>query len=88
MKVFLCPKCKVNPEITPTEIKCPRCGKTATGNNLLETVEKWNAEDYSDAGKAVKVVVKDIDEIKEEVKAEIEKPVKKPAKKPVKKGKK
>lgn len=85
MKVSLCTKCKISPEITPNEIKCPKCGKTATGNTLTETVEKWNKEDYSDAGKPVTVVVKDIDEIKEEIKAEEVKPVRKPVKKPIKK---
>ena len=87
MKVSLCTKCKISPAITPNEIKCPKCGKTANGNTLTETVEKWNKEDYSDAGKPVTVVVKDIDEIKEEVRNEepVEKPAKKPVKKPIKK---
>ena len=72
MKVIICPKCRISPEITTTEIKCPKCGRKSIGVDLSDTVTKWNKEEYADAGKPAQVVVKDIDAIKEEAKAEIE----------------
>ena len=89
MKVIVCPKCRISPDITATEIKCPKCGRTSAGVDLTDTVTKWDNEQYVDPGKKTQVVVKDIDEIKEEVKAEIgaEAPTEDPAEeKPVKKA--
>ena len=102
MKVSLCSKCRITPEITPTMLKCPKCGRSASGKDLAETVAKWNNEEFSEKGKAEKVVIKDeetlkaetIKEIKEleskepeiEESKEEEKPIRKTVKKPVKKG--
>lgn len=47
MKVLFCPSCLISPNITATEVKCPKCGKTANGENLTETVTRWNDREYS-----------------------------------------
>lgn len=70
MKVSLCPKCRISPSITTTEIKCPKCGVVANGSNLAESVDNWNSEKFSTPVKPVKVVVKDIDVLKEEIQNE------------------
>ena len=94
MKVTVCPICRITPDITNTEIKCPKCGRMATDKDLNETVTNWNNGVVTE-GKAPKVVIKDEDAIKEEpfmnepVESDDEKekkPIRK-AKKPVKKGK-
>ena len=88
MKVFNCPTCKVIPTITATEIKCPKCGKTAKGLNLPDTVKNWDEGKYS-TKTVVKVVAEEKPAKKDENKGEIcEKPAKKApksAKKPAKK---
>lgn len=70
MKVFNCPVCKVIPAITATEIKCPKCGKTAKGLNLPDTVKNWDDGIYTTKTEVKPVVV--------------EKPVEKSVDKPVK----
>ena len=57
MKVFNCPVCRILPEITATEIKCPKCGKTAKGLNLPDTVKNWDEGNF-----ATKTVVKPVAE--------------------------
>ena len=47
MKVLFCPSCLISPDITATEVKCPKCGKTANGENLTETVTRWNNKEFS-----------------------------------------
>lgn len=42
MKVSLCPNCKVSPNITAEMVKCPKCGRLSKGENLTDTVTKWN----------------------------------------------
>ena len=42
MKVSFCPNCKVSPNITATEVRCPKCGKVSRGVDLTDTVSKWN----------------------------------------------
>jgi len=42
MKVTVCPICRVTPDITNTKLTCPKCGRTAVGKDLTETVERWN----------------------------------------------
>lgn len=69
MKVFNCPVCKVIPTITATEIKCPKCGKTAKGLNLPDTVKNWDDGVYATKTEVKPVVV--------------EKPVEKSVDKPV-----
>lgn len=101
MKVTVCPICRITPDITNTELKCPKCGRTSKGKDLNETVANWNNGVVTD-GKAPKVVIKDEEVLKEEIKEEIEAPAEeempspkktirkkaeKPVKKPVKKGK-
>lgn len=94
MKVTVCPKCRITPDMDSTELVCPKCGRRAVGENLNDTVSNWNEGRLSDSGKEPKVVIKDVEAIKEEAKAEPfmnepveevteEKPVKKaPVRKP------
>lgn len=42
MKVTICPICRLTPELTAKEVKCPKCGRVAYGNDLMETLDKWN----------------------------------------------
>ena len=98
MKVSLCSQCRITPEITPTMLKCPKCGRMACGKDLAETVEKWNNGDFSESGKKAKVVIKDeelkaekveetpvVEEKPEEKPEKAKKDEKKPVRKPVKK---
>lgn len=85
MKVTVCPNCRITPEITNTMLKCPKCGRTATGNSLNETVTKWNAGEVT-TEKVTKAVIKDEapevepkEEIREEVEDEIKEEPKRPA---------
>lgn len=78
MKVLFCPNCRISPEITVNEVKCPKCGKTAKGNDLNETVTRWNAGEFSTETK-VKVVTEEVEKPKKETKPE------KSEKKPVRK---
>jgi len=71
MKVTICPNCRITPEITNTMLKCPKCGRTATGGTLNETVTKWNAGEVT-TEKVTKAVIKDEEAPKEEIKEEIE----------------
>ena len=89
MKVTVCPNCRITPEITNTMLKCPKCGRTATGETLNETVTKWNAgivttEFYSCAytSKVTKAVIEDEEAPKEEIKEEIEDEIKEEPKRP------
>lgn len=47
MKVSLCPNCKVSPNITAEMVKCPKCGRLSKGENLTDTVTKWNNGEVS-----------------------------------------
>lgn len=47
MKVVNCPVCHITPQITATEIHCPKCGKAAKGATLPETVKNWNDGNYA-----------------------------------------
>lgn len=67
MKVSLCPKCRVTPNISITELKCPKCGRTVTGKDLTDTVTKWND------GKAKEEPKTEVEEVKEESKEEVKK---------------
>ena len=70
MKVTVCPVCRITPDITNTELKCPKCGRTAAGKDLNETVTNWN-NGMVTAGKAPKVVIKDEEVLKEEIREEV-----------------
>lgn len=67
MKVTVCPNCRITPEITNTMLKCPKCGRMATGGALNETVTKWNAGEVT-SEKVTKAVIKDEAAPKEEIK--------------------
>lgn len=54
MKVSFCPNCKVSPNITATEVRCPKCGKVSRGVDLTDTVSKWNNGE-TEAKKTVEV---------------------------------
>lgn len=88
MKVTICPSCRITPEITSTMLKCPKCGRTATGETLNETVTKWNAGEVTVRNEAKAVIKDEAPEVepKEETKAEIKKPAPKKAAKPVEKA--
>lgn len=58
MKVSFCPNCRISPDITAELVKCPKCGKTAKGNSLTETVTNWNEGKYSTAT-VIKAVVEE-----------------------------
>lgn len=64
MKVSFCPNCRISPDITTEEVKCPKCGKTAKGENLNETVTKWNNGEYSTITK-VKPVIEEVEKPEE-----------------------
>lgn len=95
MKVTVCPNCRITPEITNTMLKCPKCGRMATGAALNETVTKWNAGEVT-TEKVAKAVIKDEapeaepkeeirEEIEDEIKEEPKRPAPKKAAKPVEK---
>lgn len=73
MKVTICPNCRITPDITNTMLKCPKCGRTAVGEKLNDTVTNWNDGKVTE-GKAPKVVIKDEEVLKEELKEEIKAP--------------
>lgn len=72
MKVTVCPICRITPDIASKELKCPKCGRRAVGDNLNEAVLNWNNGVLASDGKQPKVVIKDEETLKAEVKAEIE----------------
>lgn len=73
MKVTVCPKCGITPDITKTELKCPKCGRTAIGKDLNDTVTKWNNGEIAE-NREPKPVVKEEEIVREEpVKKEIRK---------------
>lgn len=78
MKVTVCPICRVTPDFTNTEVKCPKCGRRSVGKDLTETLTKWN-NGVVETAKAEEPVKKDV---KPEVKDE------EPKKTPVKTAKK
>ena len=87
MKVSLCPKCNVTPQISSTELKCPKCGRTVTGVDLSDTVERWNNGEVKPDVTTEEVAesfIEDVEAVKDELP---EKPIKKPIKKAAKKGK-
>ena len=81
MKVTVCPNCRITPEITNTMLKCPKCGRIATGGALNETVTKWNAGEVT-VRNVTKAVIKDEEAPKEEIREEIEGEIKEEPKKP------
>ena len=81
MKVTVCPNCRITPEITNTMLRCPKCGRTATGATLNETVTKWNAGEVTVKNEA-KAVIKDEEAPKEEIREEIEDEIKEEPKRP------
>lgn len=89
MKVTVCPICRVTPEITNTKLTCPKCGRTAVGEYLEDTVTKWNAGIVTN-GKVTEAVIEDEEapkeEIEDEIKEEPKKPAPKKAAKPVEKA--
>ena len=89
MKVTVCPICRVTPEITNTKLTCPKCGRTAVGKYLEDTVNKWNAGIVTN-GKVTEAVIKDEEapkeEIEDEIKEEPKRPAPKKAAKPVEKA--
>ena len=89
MKVTVCPICRVTPEITNTKLTCPKCGRTAVGKYLEDTVTKWNAGIVTN-GKVTEAVIKDEEapkeEIEDEIKEEPKRPAPKKAAKPVEKA--
>ena len=90
MKVTVCPVCRVTPEITNTKLTCPKCGRTAVGEYLEDTVTRWNAGIVTN-GKATKEVIEEPkeeirEEIEDEIKEEPKKPAPKKATKPVEKA--
>lgn len=64
MKVTVCPVCRITPNFTSTEVKCPKCGRRAVGGDLTETLTKWN-NGVVEAAKAEK------EEVKEEIKPDV-----------------
>ena len=91
MKVTVCPICRVTPDFTNTEVKCPKCGRRAVGKDLTETLTKWN-NGVVETAKAEEPVKEEVKPVKKEVKPEVkaEEPKKMPvktAKKPVKEKK-
>lgn len=89
MKVTVCPICRVTPEITNTKLTCPKCGRTAVGKYLEDTVTKWNAGIVTN-GKVTEAVIEEEEapkeEIEDEIKEEPKKPAPKKAAKPVEKA--
>lgn len=81
MKVTVCPICRVTPEITNTKLTCPKCGRTAVGEYLEDTVTKWNAGIVTN-GKATKEVIEEPEDPKEEIREEIEDEIKEEPKRP------
>lgn len=87
MKVTLCPICRVTPDFTNTEVKCPKCGRRAVGKDLTETLTKWN-NGAIETAKAEEPVKEEVKPVKKEVKpGEPKKIPVKTAKKPVKEKK-
>lgn len=74
MKVTICPKCKLTPEIDPKKIKCPKCGRFSVGENLTESLTKWNNGDVTD-GKSIKAkdeevaksFIEDVESVKDQL---------------------
>ena len=81
MKVTVCPICRVTPDFTNTEVKCPKCGRRSVGKDLTETLTKWN-NGVVETAKAEEPVKEEVKPVKKEVKAE------EPKKTPVKTAKK
>ena len=67
MKVTVCPVCRITPDFTSTEVKCPKCGRRAVGGDLTETLTKWN----NGVVEAVKPEKKDVKPAKEEIKPDV-----------------
>ena len=81
MKVTVCPKCRITPEITNTMLRCPKCDRMAVGNSLNETVIKWNTGEVT-VKNVTKAVIKDEEAPKEEIREEIEDEIKEEPKRP------
>ena len=84
MKVTVCPVCRITPDFSATEAKCPKCGRRAVGKDLTETLTRWNSGIVEI--KAVKEEVKPVkEEVKEEKPLDPPEEIVVPEKKPVKK---
>ena len=59
MKVTVCPVCRITPDFTSVEVKCPKCGRRAVGGDLTETLTKWN-NGVVEAAKPVKPAEEEI----------------------------
>ena len=51
MKVTVCPVCGITPDTDERIVKCPKCGRTSTGKNLIEALTRWNNQEYSEEPK-------------------------------------
>lgn len=67
MKVTVCPVCRITPDFTSTEVKCPKCGRRAVGGDLTETLTKWN----NGVVEAAKPEKKDVKPAKEEIELDV-----------------
>ena len=81
MKVTVCPICRVTPEITNTKLSCSKCGRTAVGKYLEDTVTKWNTGIVTNE-KMTETVIKDEEAPEEEIREEIEDEIKEEPKRP------
>lgn len=86
MKVTVCPKCKLTPEIDPKKIKCPKCGRFSVGENLKESLTKWNNGDVTDGmsikakdEEVAKSFIEDVESVKDQL-PEDTKPVRRTSK--------
>lgn len=55
MKVTVCPVCGITPDTDERIVKCPKCGRASTGENLMETLTRWNSQEYSEEPKEEEV---------------------------------
>ena len=77
MKVTICPVCRTSPEITNTRLSCPKCGRTAVGEYLEDTVTKWNnGEVTTGEVEEVPEVVEETTEVEPEVEEVVEPEIK------------
>lgn len=87
MKVTVCPVCRITPDFSATEAKCPKCGRRAVGKDLTETLTRWNSGIVE--AKSVKEEVKPVkEEVKEEKPLDPPEETVIPEKKPVKRAEK
>ena len=88
MKVTICPICRLTPELSAKVVKCPKCGRSAFGDSLTETLTNWNNGLISaEPKKVVKAEVKEEPFMNEPVEPVEEVKEEKPKKAPVKRKK-